>query len=186
MLRKNILLHCTLLLMMFFSVRAHAAKFDFYFGAFDFSAQTASSEGSASGLGLYKINYSLPILNNLEAGLGYTVILADTVGGDALFGFDIEVSYFPLTAAGPLKIQTENTQAIAEALWRPFVMFGYAARQIQSVSTQYNGVSFGAGVERALDMKFNFKGLVRYATMAGPNEGEATELGIMGGISFNF
>jgi hypothetical protein len=35
-------------------------------------------------------------------------------------------------------------------------------------------------------MKFNFKGLFRYSTMAGPNEGEATELGIMGGISFNF
>jgi hypothetical protein len=186
MLRKKTLRHCILLLTIFLAVESHAAKFDFYFGAFDFSAKTDSNEGSASGLGLYKINYSLPILNNLEAGLGYTVILSNTVSGDALFGFDIEVSYFPLTAAGPLKIQTENTQAIAEALWRPFVMLGYAARQIQSVSTQYNGVSLGAGVERALDKKFNFKGLVRYSTMAGPNEGEATELGMMGGISFNF
>lgn len=164
----------------------NAAKFDFYMGAFDFTAKTSSSEGTANGFGMYKINYSLPILNNLEAGIGYTLILADTISGDALFGFDIEMSYFPLTAATPIKIQTENTFAKQEALWKPFVLVGYAARQIQSVSTQYNGLSLGAGVERALDLKFNFKGLVRYTTMAGANQGEATELGILGGISFNF
>lgn len=165
---------------------AVAAKVDLFIGGFDFSAETSQGQGAASGFGLYKINYCLPVLTNVEVALGYTIILADTVGGDALFGFDIEMFYFPVTAAAPVRIRTESTFLSHESVWKPFVMVGYGARQIQSVSTQYNGISLGGGVERALNSKFNFKGLIRYLTMAGPNEGQATELGFMGGVSFSF
>ena len=165
---------------------AKAAKFDFYAGAFDFSAETNSDEGSVSGLGAYKLSYYLPLFENFEAGLGYTLILSDTVSGDAAFGLDIEAAYYPFTSSSPLTFQTDKVYAKYESLWKPFVLLGYHARQFQSVSTQYTGFGLGVGVERALKHKFNLKSLVRYASLVGASDGEATELVILVGLTFNF
>jgi hypothetical protein len=170
----------------FASGKAIAAKVDLYFGAFDFSAETAATSGSASGAGAYKISYYLPIFDQVEVGLGYTLILADTFSGDSAFGLDVEMAYFPFTPAQDLKIQAEKTTATISHNWKPFVLGGYNARQFQSVSTQYNGFSAGFGFERKLEARYNFKGLFRYASLAGANEGTASEITILGGLTFNF
>ena len=163
-----------------------AAKLDLYFGAFDFSAKTASASGSKCGDGAYKISYFLPILEQLEVGIGYTVILSEVVGGDSSFGLDLEAAYFPLTSASSIKSQNESTVVLIESVWSPFVLLGYSARQFQSVSTQYNGFTAGIGVERKWNSKMNLKGLVRFASFAGPNDSSADELVILGGVSFPF
>lgn len=168
------------------SPAAFAGKFDAYIGGFNFAAKTRTSSGSKSGFGAYKIAYQIPLLDNLEAGIGYTLIMANGVGGDAAFGFDLDISYFPLTPAGPLKIQDSKTTLKYESLWKPLVSLGYHARQFQSVSTQYNGFSIGAGVERKLDAQFNAKALLRYGSFLGANKGQATEITGLFGISFGF
>lgn len=172
--------------MLGFHPTSQASKLDLYFGAFDFSAKTATGEGSVSGAGAYKLGFYLPLFENFEAGIGYSLILSDMIGGDSAFGLDIEGAYFPLTSVGPSIFSNDRVSARIESVWRPFVLVGYHARQFQSVSTQYTGLSVGGGTERAFDARYSFKALFRYATMAGANEGEATELTIMGGLSFQF
>lgn len=165
---------------------ASAGKFDAYAGGYSFSAKTRSSSGTKSGFGAYKIAYQIPLSHNIEAGIGYTLILSNTFGGDAAFGFDIDASYFPLSDVGAVKLQTEKTRIKYETLWRPLISIGYHARQFQSVSTQYNGFSAAVGVERVLDAGFNAKAILRYGKFAGANNGEATEITSLLGLTFSF
>jgi hypothetical protein len=165
---------------------ASAAKFDFYFGAFDLSAETNENDGNVSGLGSYKMGYYLPALINFEFGIGYSLILSNTFGGDAAFGFEAEAAWFPFTQTTPIKVQSDKSFIRISPLWRPFVYAGYIVRQFQSVETQYNGFSLGLGAERALTYDFDAKFLVRYITLAGPNESEATEIDVLAGITFDF
>ncbi len=166
--------------------RAHAGKLDAYLGAFDFSAKTPIGSGSKNGLGSYKIAYMMPVLDNLEVGIGYSLIFSNIVGGDSVYGFDIDAMYFPFTPHGKVKFQAPNSQVTTDTLWRPFVLLSYNARQFQSVSTQYNGFGFGAGTERAYDTRFTLKGMIRYITLSGPNGSTASEITALAGVSFGF
>lgn len=178
---KRILIACCLS-----AAPAHAGKLDAYFGAYSFSATTSRSSGSKSGAGAYKVSFMLPISDHFEGGIGYSLLYSDIFGGDSVYGFDVELAYYPFTPAGRVKIATENTQITTETLWRPFAMVGFNPRQFQSISTQYNGYSLALGTERTYSGQFNLKGMFRYATLTGPAGSTATELTILGGISFNF
>lgn len=184
--QHNLSRYAFFILLYFSSSISSAAKLDLYFGAFDFSAETTSTSGSKSGAGAYKISYFLPILEQLEVGIGYTVILSEIVSGDSSFGLDLEAAYFPLTSASSIKSQNESTVVIIDSAWSPFILLGYSARQFQSVSTQYNGFTAGIGTERRWNNKMSLKGLVRFASFAGPNDSSADELVILGGVSFPF
>lgn len=165
---------------------AHAGKVDVYFGGFDFSAKTSLAEGSKSGFGAYKISYLMPITNNVEIGIGYSLIFSNVIGGDSVYGFDIEAAYFPLTPSTRVKTHTERAIVGQDFTWRPFVLGSFNARQFQSIATQYNGFGGGLGVERAYDARFTFKGLIRYLTLSGPSDSSAKELTAIGGVSFGF
>lgn len=176
----------SLLFLILMPYKSFAAGFDFYFGGFSISATTASGSSSKSGLGAYKLSYQVPVLENLEFGLGYTLILSNTISGDAVFGIDLEFQYYPLTSADPLRMSTENVKVVNDPIWKPFVMMGYHQRQIQSVQTQYNGFGLGVGAERALDAQFNLKGLIRYLSLNGAREATATEIDFLLGLTFAF
>src|SRR5690606_9369141 len=103
----------------------------------------------------------------------------------AAFGFDIEGAYYPFTSSGASEIRTDRVSAVYNPIWKPFVMIGYHARQFQSVSTQYNGFGIGLGFERVLTARYNLKGLLRYATLAGANDGKGTEMVMLIGLTFN-
>jgi hypothetical protein len=163
-----------------------AAKLDLFFGGFSFSAETDSASGSASGVGAYLINYSLPIFDNLDVGLGYSLILADTFGGDSVFGLDVQAAYYPLTPGSEIKIVSGNTKATVGHIWKPYLSMNYSARQFQSVVTQYNGFGVGVGVERKLEAKYTLKCHLRYSAMAGPDSSTATEITFVSGLSFSF
>lgn len=178
--------HRILLVAALVAVPAHAGKLDAYIGAYDFAAKTPVAKGSKSGVGAYKVSFLLPISDRFEAGIGYSLIYSDIFTGDSVYGFDVELAYFPFTSAGRVQVASGNTQVAIEPQWRPFAMVGFNPRQFQSISTQYNGYSLALGTERTYTGQFNLKGMVRYAMLTGPNTATASEITILGGISFNF
>ena len=59
-------------------------------------------------------------------------------------------------------------------------------RQFQSVNSNYAGFGLNLGFERSMDRIFDLKGLVRYSVLGGPGSANATEILILGGITFPF
>jgi len=178
-----------LILTIFIAVKSpavYAGKFDFYAGAYQFSAKTNIKSGSKSGPGAYKVSYMLPLLNQLEAGIGYSVLFSDIVTGDAAYGLDLELHYFPLSMSRRMEISAGESNVSIEPVWRPIVLVGYSARQFQSVSTQYFGLTTGVGTEYAWTSLFSLKGMIRYNMLSGPNKATASELTVLGGVSFSF
>ena len=165
---------------------ASAGKVDAYVGAFDFAAKTSLASGSKSGLGAYKISYLMPVADQVEIGIGYSLIFSDVIGGDSVYGFDIEAAYYPFTPAGSVRTKAGDAIVQQDFMWRPFVLLGFNARQFQSIATQYNGFSGGVGVERTYDQRVSFKGLLRYVNLQGPSKANAREISILGGMSFGF
>lgn len=180
-LRSLILIICA-----FTALPARAYKLDFMAGGFSLTAETSGGSGSKSGLGAYKFTYAIPVTGDLDFGLGYTLIFSDIFTGDASFGLDFEVSYFPMSPSAPIGISTANTSVRMTEVWSPFVGVGYHQRQFQSVQTQYNGFSAAVGVERALTENARIKGMCRYLFMNGANEATATILDVLAGVSFQF
>lgn len=164
----------------------HAGKFDAYFGGYNFSAKTNTQTGSKSGVGAYKVSYVIPLLKNLEAGIGFSVLFSNVITGDAAYGLDLELYYYPLTMSRRVDLSTEFATIGIESVWRPFVLGGYSARQFQSTSTQYFGLTAGAGTEYAWTSAYSLKGMIRYNMLTGPNEATASEMTVLGGVSFSF
>lgn len=166
--------------------RAEAYKLDFLAGGFSLSAQTSSSSGSISNLGAYKISYLVPVTNHFEFGLGYTLIMSDVVSGDAAFGLDLDLNYFPISANSALELRTGNTSARMTEKWAPLIGVGFHQRQFQSVQTQYNGFSISGGAERALVDQFSLKAIVRYMYLNGASGATANLIDALVGVSFQF
>lgn len=163
-----------------------AAKLDVYFGGYHFEASTQNSSGSVSNLGVYKFGYNLPLFDNFDMGIGYTIIQSEIIGGDSAFGLEIEGFYFPFSKSSTTEIKTSSSYLKVDELWRTFLTAGFHSRQFQSVSTQYTGFGLGGGFERSLDARFNLKALFRYIMFLGPSSGKASELSAMCGLSFKF
>lgn len=179
-------LNLILLLLAFLTYQAQANKVDILAGGYSLSASTDEASGSASGLGGYKINYSFNLLNNLDMTVGYSIIMSNTFGGDLGFGFDFEFNYFPLTPSIPINSKSTKSFMTVKPLWRPLVGICFHQRQFQSVNSNYAGFGLNLGFERSMDRIFDLKGLVRYSVLGGPGSANATEILILGGITFPF
>jgi len=168
------------------SLHAQAHKFEFMTGFYSLTAKTSTDEGSKSNFGSYKLTYAVPITNRFEFGLGYTLIYSDVFSGDAAFGIDLDLYYFPFSYAEDILISSANTKIRLNQKWSPFIAGGFHQRQFQSVETQYNGFSAAIGTEKSFIEQYSLKGMLRYTILNGPNNSEANVLETLVGVSFSF
>ncbi len=183
---KRLKLSILILLGILWCPCVHAGKLELATGYYSFSAETSKAKGEHSNFGAYRLLISRPVHEQIDVGIGYSLLAEDIVTGDLVFGFDLAVRYFPVTPAGGTSIRSERVKLNVEHLWRPFLGVGFQQRQFQSIQTTYAGFSVSAGVERALEKAFDLIGELRYTTLAGPNEGEANEIMGSVGLSFEF
>ncbi len=165
---------------------AFAVKFEAATGGYSFSAKTSNGSGSIGGVGIYRIAYYLPVLRQLEAGIGYTFMASQIVTGDLGFGYDLSLKYFLLSSIEPDFLTTKNSVAFINPKLRPFVGIGFYQRQFQSVGTAYGGVGIKAGSEFAYNKRMSLISDIRYVTYVGPESSEATEISIVFGIALHF
>lgn len=167
---------------------AGAHKLDIQGGAYQFSATNNrnSTSKSISGFGSYRFAYRHTLRNQIEVEAGYSLLATDGVGGDLSFGVDIGINYFPLTSSGDVHEQTINTIAVFRSLWRPFVGASFHQRNFQSTASQYAGPGAKIGVEYQITDSLSCSSVVRYLLLGGPNRSEATQIDILGGITFQF
>ena len=167
------------------STNAHGAKLDLQTGAY--LIQAGNPPATLTYFGTYRLAALFSVLPNLEAGVGYTVIMSKGIGGDLAYGFDFALNYFPFTAASPARWASDGKTMEVVELWRPYVGMGFSQRQFQSVFSAYAGFNACAGVERSLEWnRMSLKAEGRLSVLGGPAGAAALEGTLTGGISISF
>jgi hypothetical protein len=166
---------------------AQADKFDVSLGYFDLTAQQTGSggtkSGNASSLGLYQFLYRHQFFENIEVGLGYTVMASKGFGGDLGYGVDLGVYYFPFCPAETEVVREENSSAVFTPIWRPYVTAGFYQREFQAVQTGYAGAGAGIGIERAISGSFALRLEGRYIKLSGNSTNTANTTDLLFGVS---
>ncbi len=168
------------------TAQASASKFDILGGFFSLSAKTDQAEGEFSNFGSYRVNYLTPVHRQIEFGLGYSVAMSSIIGGDMAFGFDLGLFYFPISSSSEYRSSSDEAKLYFQEIWRPFISASFNQRQFQSVDANYAGYSFGAGVERIFNQNLNLKAEMRLLFLSGAQNGEATQIDLLTGISLPF
>lgn len=170
-----------------FSGELQARKLNLKFGFFNVSAKTSSSSGNLNAVGAYNVSLHQEIQDNLEAVIGYSVLMSKTIGGDLGFGLDIGMNYFPFSRLRPQKTELGNASVYINELWRPYVGLNFSERRFQSVEANYAGFGISLGTERQLEQNdyslvFEFK----YTSFEGTSSATANEIILFTGISMPF
>lgn len=177
---------CLSAAVVFSTQKARATKIDVMTGYYSITAETATASSEISNFGLYRINYMISLLPQLELIVGYSLMMSDILGGDLGFGIDGSIVYYPISTSWRIQAVVDNAKMSIDGLWRPYMGMGFSQRQFQSVQSTYAGFSFNLGVERSLARVFDLKGEIRYLFLQGTRDSTATELSAVAGVVFSF
>lgn len=153
-------------------------------GFFTINAKAGDQSSSISNPSAFHVGYRKTFTDELEFKIGYSVLMADFSGTDLGYGVDVGVNYYPFSAAADGKYRDERITVNTYELWRPFVGLAFNQRNFQSVRNSYAGLGFSAGTERYHNEKFNWVAELKYTSLGGSNESEATEMQAMVGVVF--
>ena len=165
---------------------AHASegKVSLSAGYFSINAEASGEKSSISNPTMFHVGYLQPRWDKFEFKIGYTLLMADFSGSDLGYGIDAGMNYYPFSDASDETLQTSTLKVKRYEIWRPLIGLSFNQRNFQSVRNSYAGFGVNAGVERYYDEKINFKGEVRYVSLGGSNESEATETALLLGVVF--
>lgn len=169
----------------FLSTSAIAAeKISLTGGYFSISATAGEQSSSISNPSAFHVGYQKTFTDSLEFKIGYSVLMADFSGSDLGYGVDVGLNYYPMSSAADEKYRDENLTVKTYEIWRPFVGFAFNQRNFQSVRNSYAGMGINFGAEKYHNEKMNWVGELRYTSLGGSNESEATEMQLMFGVVF--
>lgn len=153
-------------------------------GFFSINAKAGGQSSSISNPSAFHVGYRKTFTDELEFKIGYSVLMADFSGTDLGYGVDVGANYYPFSAAADGKYRDERITVNTYEQWRPFFGLAFNQRSFQSIRNSYAGLGFSAGTERYHNEKFNWVAEVKYISLAGSNESEATEMQAMVGMVF--
>lgn len=153
-------------------------------GYFSIAASTGEQTTTISNPSAFHLGYQRSITDALEFRIGYALLLADFTGSDLGYGLDVGANYYFLSSAADGAYRDSAVSVTTHELWRPFAGVSFNQRNFQSVRNSYAGLGLNAGAERYHNDKMNWVGEVKYTSLGGSNESEATELQLLFGVVF--
>jgi hypothetical protein len=91
-----------------------------------------------------------------------------------------------LSNSQDVRVKRGGVEGVFQSQWKPFVGVAFNQRNFQSTSSQFAGASLKLGSEYRLQEVTNLIGYVRYISLSGPSQSEATLLDICLGVVFSF
>lgn len=161
-------------------------KLDIATGFYSLTGKTKTSSGSKSGIGAYRIGYRRSISPRVDLGLGYNLLYSSIVGGDAAFGLDVGLTYFPFGLSGMETYERNGQRLVLQPDFRPFVGFSFNQRNVQSVQTSYSGFGIAVGAEKTWNGSTSLTTTLRYNTLSGSKSATATIIDFLVGLAFGF
>ncbi|NDD90802.1 hypothetical protein EBZ37_01775 [bacterium] len=167
---------------------AWADKFEVSVGGYLLSAKVATGSqqrsGSSANLGVYHLEYRRPFGSRFEFGLGYTLLMSNTVGGDLGYGLDVSGYYYPFGGSENFVWKNDQSRVSIVESWRPFVGLTFGQRQF--LGSGFAGFGGLLGVEHPI---YKSKSLVfetGYRSLAGSGGVSLSEFDFMLGFSLSF
>jgi len=170
------------------SARAYDNKLDVAIGYFSVNGTNndTNKKAAVSGVGAYQIRYRRALTSHFDFAAGYSLYFKQVITGSSIYGLNLEVIYFPLSASGTIESKTDNiTLSVAERL-RPFVSGSFLQRNFSGLQTTFVGFGAGAGAEYTLTQNMSFISYARYAMLNATSLSTATELTLTAGLVFGF
>lgn len=166
---------------------ALASKVDLDAGVYNFSAKNTrtNTSQSLSGLGSYRLGYRYGFFDHYELDLGYSLLATKTFSGDLSFGVDLGLNFFPFSYTKGIEIKTKSVSSSYQEHWKPFIGISFNQRNFQSISSQYAGAGIQIGIEHPFQNYFLTTKL-RYFSLLGPNNSNASQVDWFFGVSFQF
>lgn len=161
-------------------------KLDTMFGYYNLKAETSSSSGTLSALGLYSFQARKSVLNNLELGIGYTLQMSKSFFGEVSYGPDLGFYYYPVSNSSPVIAENTTTTFKLQEKYRPYIGLNFHQRNYQSAKSSYAGFSFVTGCEFDLGYSFLINTQLRMLSLEGPQNSKAQEINFLGGLTFWF
>ena len=163
---------------------ASDAKVVASYGYFALDANSGGRSSSISNPSAFHVAYLKPKWERWELKIGYSLLMADFSGSDLGYGIDAGMNYYPLSSAMEEKLTTGDVTVTRYEVWMPFVGMSFNQRSFQSVRNSYAGFGVSAGSERYYSEKINLRAELRYTSLGGSNESEATETTLTFGVVF--
>ena len=139
-----------------------------------------------SGLGAIQLRYLRAITQHLEVGAGYTVSYDKTIGGNSIFGLDVGLNYFPITATHGIVSASPDIQMSVSEFYRPFIGISFVQRNFSGIQTGYSGLAFAIGSEFHLNTNYDLVAMAKYSALAASSEASVKELSAVIGIVLGF
>jgi hypothetical protein len=153
-------------------------------GFFAINAKSGNESSSVSSPSALHVGYQREVGKKMEFKIGYSILMADFTGSDLGYGVDAGLNYYPVSGVSDQTYRDERVLVVSRELWRPYVGVAFNQRNFQSVRNSYAGMGLAFGSERYHDEKINFKGEIKYTSLGGSSESQATEIQALVGIVF--
>ena len=141
------------------SASAYDNKLDVTIGYFSVNGTNndTNKKAAVSGIvGAYQIRYRRALTSHFDFAAGYSLYFQQVITGNSIYGLNLEVIYFPLSASGTIESKTDDvTLRVAERL-RPFVSGAFLQRNFSGLQTTFVGFGAGGGVEYTLTPNMSF------------------------------
>ncbi|MBS1958108.1 MAG: hypothetical protein JST80_01420 [Bdellovibrionales bacterium] len=170
------------------AAQAFENKIDVTAGYFSLSGKNSSTGATASvsGLAAYRLGYRRAMSSHFDIGVGYSLAFSKVIGGDSVFGLDVQARYYPITASGSVKSENDDITLVVSESLRPYLGLGFLQRNFQGIQTTYVGFGGLVGCEVASTPTMSYLGEIRFASLNASSTNTATELVLSLGVSFGF
>lgn len=175
-----------LLTFILFMSYAYAQKLSLGAGAYSIDAKVGENTTNITNFGAYRIQYHSKIMDQFELLIGYNIFIEEIYKGDKAFGPAVGFSYYPFGSDTVGQASISNISISTLKQLNPYVFANFNQRQYQSVKAAYSGFSMGVGAEAGWNSEFALFGDIQYGFLDGPNNGQATEVTGIVGITYNY
>jgi long-subunit fatty acid transport protein len=163
-----------------------STKLDISMGYYDFSASAGSVEVKRANIGTYDVDLRYSYNKDFEFGVGYSILMTDTIGGDMSFGPNLSILYFPLSLPNTVNLNTNHATLFFQEVLRPFISVNFNQRQFESIQSTYAGFGFEVGTEYWIQEQYGIKVSAQSVSLNGPQKSSAQQVDLLVGITSAF
>ncbi len=168
------------------SISSADFKFDALIGYYNLKAETVSSSGTLSALGVYAFQIRKTLIKDFEFGIGYTLQTSNTFSGDISYGPDLGAYFYPFSNSSSITAYSETLSFKLQEKYKPYMGVNFHQRNYQSAKSSYAGFSLIGGCEFDIGSTFLLNAQLRFLNLQGSQNSKAQEFDILSGLTFSF
>lgn len=157
-------------------------------GSWSFETENVKSKSESSGgIGAYAVEMAYGLTPKMLGVFGINFLMSDIYTGSSGYGFDLGFKYFPITDAGSISIESDDSSIFIQEKWRPYVGVFFRQRIFNlALSSSYLGPGLSVGIDYAWNRDWFVNTELRYDYLYGNGDALAKQMNILVGLGMEF